>query len=89
MKAPEVVPHSDNLSKHTTRLSNDFRKFVTRPILLALLLISGRPVVTEVKQAQVFWPAEEVHQRFLEKGGNYGRPQSADTGAVEEIRCYG
>ena len=35
-----MVPHSDNLSKHTTQLSNDFRKFVTRHILLALLLIT-------------------------------------------------
>jgi len=28
----------------------------------------GREVVTEVAEAKVFWPAEENHQRYLEKG---------------------
>jgi peptide-methionine (S)-S-oxide reductase len=50
---------------------------------------SGRPVVTEVKLATTFWPAEEVHQRYLEKGGRFGRPQSAEKGDSDEIRCYG
>lgn len=50
---------------------------------------SGRPIVTEVALAQTFWPAEEPHQRYLEKGGRYKRPQSAEKGAAEEIRCYG
>ena len=51
---------------------------------------SGREVVTEVEPAAVFWPAEEVHQRFLEKGnGRSGMPQSAEKGATELIRCYG
>ncbi len=30
-----------------------------------------QPVVTEVKEAVPFWPAEEYHQRYLEKHG-YG-----------------
>jgi peptide-methionine (S)-S-oxide reductase len=51
--------------------------------------ISGRPVVTEVKMATPFWPAEEPHQHYLEKGGRFGRPQSAAKGELEEIRCYG
>ena len=42
------------------------------------------PIVTEVKPATVFWPAEEYHQRYLEKGG-----QSADKNALEPVRCYG
>ena len=51
---------------------------------------SGREVVTEVLPAKVFWPAEEVHQRFLEKGnGRSGKPQSAEKGASEVINCYG
>ena len=29
---------------------------------------SGRPVMTEVKRADLFWPAEEEHQRYLAKG---------------------
>ena len=51
---------------------------------------SGRPVVTELRPAGIFWPAEEEHQRFLEKGnGRSGKPQSAEKGTGEEIRCYG
>lgn len=49
---------------------------------------SGRPVVTEVKNAAVFWPAEEIHQRYLENGDRFGRPQSAAKGCADEIR-YG
>lgn len=42
------------------------------------------PVVTEVLPAQVFWPAENYHQRYLEKGG-----QSAAKNCEERVRCYG
>mmetsp|Transcript_37206 Transcript_37206/g.43287 ORF Transcript_37206/g.43287 Transcript_37206/m.43287 type:complete len:273 (-) Transcript_37206:393-1211(-) len=49
----------------------------------------GREVVTEVKLAGPFWPAEEVHQRYLEKGGRFGRPQSPEKNSKDEIRCYG
>ena len=49
----------------------------------------GRQVVTEVKRAGPFWPAEEEHQRYLEKGGRFGRPQSSEKGSKDEIRCYG
>ena len=45
---------------------------------------SGRPVVTEVKMAKEFWPAEEVHQRYLEKGGRFGKSQSAEKGTSDE-----
>ena len=41
-------------------------------------------VVTEVRRAQVFWPAERDHQRKLQKGG-----QSAAKGETAEVRCYG
>lgn len=41
-------------------------------------------VVTEVRRAQVFWPAERYHQRKLQKGG-----QSAAKGETAEVRCYG
>lgn len=43
-----------------------------------------RKVVTEVRRASVFWPAEKHHQRYLQKRG-----QSADKEAKEEVRCYG
>ena len=43
-----------------------------------------RKVVTEVKRATVFWPAEKRHQRYLQKGG-----QSAAKDATQDVRCYG
>jgi hypothetical protein len=42
------------------------------------------PVVTEIKPAAVFWPAEGYHQRYLQKGG-----QDASKGSAEKVRCYG
>jgi len=41
-------------------------------------------VVTEVKPAAVFFPAENYHQRYLQKGG-----QSAEKDARQPVRCYG
>ena len=48
-----------------------------------------RSLATELKAATPFWPAEKYHQQYLEKGGRFGRPQSAEKGATETIRCYG
>ena len=41
-------------------------------------------VVTELKPATIFWPAENYHQRYLEKGG-----QSAAKDCEDNVRCYG
>jgi len=43
-----------------------------------------KKVVTEVRKAAVFWPAEKYHQRYLQKGG-----QSAAKNAPDPVRCYG
>jgi methionine-S-sulfoxide reductase len=48
-----------------------------------------RVIHTECKAATPFWPAEQYHQQYLEKGGRSGRPQLADKGITDEIRCYG
>ena len=48
-----------------------------------------KPIATEVKAAEPFWPAEKYHQQYLEKGGRSGSPQDASKGATTEIRCYG
>lgn len=49
----------------------------------------GKRCHTEVVEAQVFWPAEEMHQQYLQKGGRLGSPQSASKGCTDSVRCYG
>jgi len=49
----------------------------------------NRPIATEIQDAAVFYPAEGYHQQYLEKGGRFGMPQSAEKGATDTIRCYG
>jgi len=44
----------------------------------------GKQVVTEVTAFTHWWPAEEYHQQYLEKGG-----QCSAKGDNSEIRCYG
>jgi peptide-methionine (S)-S-oxide reductase len=41
-------------------------------------------IVVEVKKAAKFWPAEDYHQRYLEKGR-----QKANKGCTDPIKCYG
>uniref|UniRef100_A0A7S2V104 peptide-methionine (S)-S-oxide reductase n=1 Tax=Fibrocapsa japonica TaxID=94617 RepID=A0A7S2V104_9STRA len=43
-----------------------------------------KPVVTEIVMATKFWPAEQYHQKYLERHG-----QSAKKGNCTAIRCYG
>lgn len=45
---------------------------------------NGRPIATEIESATTWYPAEEYHQHYLQKGG-----QCATTGDLTTIRCYG
>jgi peptide-methionine (S)-S-oxide reductase len=49
----------------------------------------GGNVVTEIEPITNFCRAEEYHQQYLERGGRFGRPQSAAKGCSDPIRCYG
>jgi peptide-methionine (S)-S-oxide reductase len=48
-----------------------------------------RPIATECRAAQPFWPAEPYHQQYLAQGGRFGDRQSSEKGCTDEIRCYG
>ena len=65
---------------HKTK-SNDYgsRTNGTRPIVVRRK--SSTSFYGEIFR---FWPAEEYHQQYLEKGG-----QKADKGYLEPIKCYG
>jgi len=41
-------------------------------------------IVVEVKEAGKFWPGEDYHQKYLEKGS-----QKAAKGCLDPIKCYG
>ncbi len=51
--------------------------------------VIGSKVVSELQPASDYYIAEDYHQQYLQKGGNYGRAQSAEKGATDKIRCYG
>ena len=51
--------------------------------------VLGKKVVSELEPASDYYVAEAYHQQYLEKGGNYNRPQNAQKGATDKIRCYG
>ncbi|KAG8457914.1 hypothetical protein KFE25_011980 [Diacronema lutheri] len=51
--------------------------------------VPNSKIRTELEPVQIFWPAEEYHQQYLEKGGRFKSPQSAAKGCTDEIRCYG
>jgi len=48
-----------------------------------------RSIATECARALPFWPAEKYHQQYLEKGGRFNSPQSAEKSCEDTIRCYG
>jgi len=48
-----------------------------------------RKIASECLPALPFWPAEKYHQQYLEKGGRFSSPQSAEKGCTDTIRCYG
>ena len=45
--------------------------------------------MTEMAEVDRFKPAEDYHQQYLERGGRFGKAQSAKKGCDDPIRCYG
>jgi len=51
----------------------------SRDQALAKKICCSGPILTEIRPASVFWPAEECHQQFYEKcGRGYGLSRQAD-----------
>ncbi|DBA75910.1 hypothetical protein WJX79_007111 [Trebouxia sp. C0005] len=46
-------------------------------------------IVTEMAEVKGFKAAEDYHQQYLERGGRFGKAQSAKKGCDDPIRCYG
>jgi peptide-methionine (S)-S-oxide reductase len=71
---------------HTEHQLKEAKSFVASQ---AKGLPPGKSIVTEVKRATVFWPAEAYHQQYLQRGGRFGSAQSAAKGCNDAVRCYG
>eukprot|EP01084_Bolivina_argentea_P256070 431001_1 len=62
---------------------------VADEVFAAIAAKYTEPIATELKDAVVFWPAEDYHQQYLSKGGRNGSCQSAEKDCKDPIRCYG
>jgi peptide-methionine (S)-S-oxide reductase len=74
---------------HTPEQEETARRLLEEEVATTTANPNKIQVATEVESAGAFWPAEEYHQKYLEKGGRLGTPQSAEKGSTDEIRCYG
>ena len=74
------VEDESNQYQHGIYYHNDEQKVLAQDAIA----INNNAFNVELKQATVFYDAEEYHQQYLLKGG-----QSARKGAKETIRCYG
>lgn len=66
-----------------------FRRLQASLWLFGDLLVLQAPIATEVEAVNNFCEAEDYHQQYLVRGGRFGRPQSANKGCTDPIRCYG
>ena len=53
------------------------------------MMSSQDPIVTEMADVSGFTSAESYHQQYLERGGRFGKAQSAKKNCDDPIRCYG
>ncbi len=85
------TPEQEEIARRllAEEVANNPRYAGTAGVLAPNSVCKTLVVATEVKPAKAFWPAEGYHQRYLEKGGRFGNPQSAEKGSTDEIRCYG
>ncbi len=75
--------------RHGIYPHNDEQMAVAKKVLEEAQGQFNKPIVTELKAAEVYWPGEEYHQKYLSKGGRFSSPQDASKGCTDPIRCYG
>lgn len=62
----------------------DEQKVVAEEFIKEIQPKYSSPIVVELLKAAKFWPAEDYHQHYLEKGS-----QKASKGCLDPIKCYG
>jgi len=70
--------------RHGVYYHTDEQFDIAKKVIADTQLKYSDPIVTELNPSTIFWPAENYHQRYLEKGG-----QSAEKECEEKVRCYG
>lgn len=70
-------------------VTNEEQKQIAERVIEDLQPKFSGQIVTEVDMVDKYNCAEEYHQQYLEKGGRFGRPQSAAKNCSDPIRCYG
>ena len=68
---------------------NDEQKQIAEEVKERMQSQFGNSIVSEVEEIRNFNRAEEYHQQFLERGGRFGKPQSASKNCTDPVRCYG
>lgn len=70
-------------------VTNEDQKKIAEEVIESLQNTFSGQIVTEIDIVDKYNSAEEYHQQYLEKGGRFGRPQSAAKGCTDPVRCYG
>lgn len=68
---------------------NDEQKQIATQVIADSASQYADPIVTEMADVKGWTAAEGYHQQYLERGGRFGKPQSAKKGCDDPIRCYG
>lgn len=70
-------------------VTNEEQKKIAEEVIESLQNKFSGQIVTEIELVDKYNSAEDYHQQYLEKGGRFGRPQSAAKGCTDPVRCYG
>ncbi|EFN53814.1 hypothetical protein CHLNCDRAFT_25450, partial [Chlorella variabilis] len=66
---------------------NEQQKEAAEKLASGLFRLPGKKVQTTIEPATDYYLAEDYHQQYLSRGGRFNRPQSAEKGCNDKIRC--